>query len=680
VLSHEAWTRLSDRDPAILGRSIEINRHKLVIVGVMAPEFTGMDDLNRDVWVPMTMYGPLAKVDLFGADQPSEVNVIVRLAPAVTAARAEQALSPFIARVVEGERQARGARERRRPDTAANREAVAQPVVRLRATPNPLSLDVIALLSPVFAAFGLVLAAACANVSNVMLARANARHREIAVRLSLGASRGRVVRQLLTEGLLLALLGGAAGLTLAAFALRFGTSMLFLTLPPTPAVLMRVMPLDFDHRVFLFALAVATGTTLLFALVPALQATRLQLTPALRGDASGKLRASTLRNMLVVGQVAVSLVLLVGASTLVRNGSSIAAIELGFRARDVFSVNQRGNGDPLVARAATALRSDPRVTDLAVTSRNPLFGQMERAMATPLPGSRANVVTYVFVSPEYFPIVEIPIVRGRAFRSDEARGEAPVAVVSAAAAARLWPSRDPVGQRVRLEVPAGGGDALARHGEVQVVGVARDVVSGMVYEGEDAAHVYLPTSDAAPHASAILVRSRSSRDLRVDSVQRLLERTAADPMTFAVIPLPEMLDVQMYPLRAASWIGSALGFIALALSVSGLYGVLTYVLGQRRREIGIRMALGATAAAVVRLVMRYSARLVGVGAAVGLVFAFSVMKVLSAVVRLQKVSLLDVTSFAVGIILVVVAAALAAYVPARRASAIDPSTTLRSET
>ena len=268
VLSDQAWARLFDRDPRAIGRTIELNHETLVIVGVMRPGFSGLDDSPRDVWVPLTMYQAVATLDLFGPAQPREMVLTGRLRRGMTAAQAQAALTPFMTAV-------------------SGRSDAVHATVLLKATPAPISLELIAMLSPVFAAFGLVLVAACANVSNVMLARANARHREIGVRLSLGASRGRVVRLLLAEGVLIAGLAGLSGLALATATLRAGLALFVAMLPPSMAALIRVVPLDFDYRVFLFAAVASAGATVLFALVPALQATRGTLTYALRGEAGG---------------------------------------------------------------------------------------------------------------------------------------------------------------------------------------------------------------------------------------------------------------------------------------------------------------------------------------------------------------------------------------------------------
>ena len=217
------------------------------------------------------------------------------------------------------------------------------------------------------------------------------------------------------------------------------------------------------------------------------------------------------------------------------------------------------------------------------------------------------------------------------------------------------------------------------YGTILIIGVAKDVVSGFVYDGKDRAHLYLPTSFSGTHAGALLVRGRAPVEFRRDTLPALLERVHPDPFAFEALPLGEVLALQMFPLRVASWIGSLLGVIAMALSVSGLYGVLTYLLSQRTKEIGIRMALGATSAKVLTLVMRQCARLAALGMAIGVALAFAVMKALSSVIQNRNVSVVDAGAFAAAVLLVSAAAALAAFVPARRASRIDPSQALRAD-
>jgi predicted permease len=674
VLSHQAWTRLFDRDPTVVGRWIELNDQPFEIVGVLRPEFSGLDEVPLDLWLPLTRHDELVTPRLFDADHPRQIWFTGRLRSGVSRERAASALSALMKRLVD-------------KGDAVRAE------LRLQATPATISLEMLAVLSPVFAAFGLVLVTACANVSNMMLARGNARHREIGVRLSLGASRNRVVRQLLTEGLLISVLACFAALALAGVALRAGLAVLLGTLPSSIAAAIRVVPLVFDHRVFLFSLAVAAATTIMFALLPALQATRLSLTHALRGEAGTIVGTSRLRNVLVVGQVAVSVILLVVAITLARNGVAVATVDLGFETAGIVSVNQRGPGGSRVPRAATVLEADARVGQVAVTSRNPLFGEQAQMPVEPA-GSRSVIPTsYMFVSPEFFSLLPVPIVRGRNFQPEEARAEAPVAIISASGARALWGGADPLGKtvRARIEDPQAGVDEirkLNRIGEVAedlpgidvtIVGVAKDVVNGFVYQGRGVPHLYLPTTSQGEHAGAIVVRGRAGTNLRLDTLRTVLQRADSNPLAFEILPLDDVLALQTYPMRAASWIGLLLGAVALALSVSGLYGVLTYTWSQRTREIGVRMALGATATAVVRLVISQSTWLAGLGAAVGLAFAFSVMKALSVVVRLENVSVLDVVAFTAALTIAMAAAALAGYVPARRAARTDPSQTLRAD-
>jgi predicted permease len=550
----------------------------------------------------------------------------------------------------------------------------------------PLSLELITVLAPVFAAFGLVLLAACANVSSMMLARANARHREIGIRLSLGAGRGRIVRQLLTEGLLIAALAGAVGMLLARLTLQAGATITLATLPGSSANFVRIVPLVFDARVFLFTFAAAAAATVLFALLPALQGTRLRLTDALRGHLDSSLRASTLRHVLVGSQVAVSIVLLIATATVMRNGAALSATDVGFEPRGVMSIDAGVNDPTLLARAAALLESDPRVGAVAVASRRPLSEQIKRtpispaAPATPAdagPNSAAKTAVSIAsgqtrVSPEYFAMLHIPILQGRTFQREETRPAAAVAIISAAGARALWPDQNPIGKVVRV---------ASDNTTHVIVGVAGDVITGLVFEGREASHLYLPANLAdATAGDVLLVSSRDqARALRIEDFRAAFKPLHPDPLALEYLPLSEMMSLQMYPLNVTSWIGSILGGIALALSVTGLYGVLVYMLSQRTREIGIRMALGATASSVVRLVMTQSARLAGFGAIFGVVASFSVMTLLSAAVPLRGIAFVDASAFAAGMAIVVAAAVLAAYGPARRATRIDPSITLRAD-
>jgi predicted permease len=663
VLSHQAWSRLYARDSSAIGRTIDLVGRPFTIVGVVGPAFVGLDDMPRDIWASYPAFAA-AFPEMIATGRSAVVDITVRLQPGLTPDQVSAALTPLIQQALTG---------------VIDRATDARAQVTVQASPNPMSLSMLAILSPVFAAFVLVLVTACANVSNVMLARAIARHREIAVRLSLGASRNRVIRQLLTEGLLISLLSGLGGLALATVLLRGAMVVLFGTLPPSVAAILRFSPVGFDARVFLFALAAAATTTLLFALFPAMQASRLRLTDGLRGEGAG-MRRNTMQNALVVAQVAVSIVLVIVALTLARNGAAIGAIDLGYDTRGVLSVNVRESRVDLVSRLAEVLAAEPRVAEVAAATSNPMFVRTRAiaASSTRTPGAQAT--RYTFVSPEYFSVLRIPLARGRGFSQEDATAAAPVAIVSEATAQAFWPGEDPIGQTLTVE-PADGRpvDDLPGYSRITVIGTVRDVVSGLLVDGMDTAHVYLPASRGDRRASALLVRGRTERDVSPAVLQELFRQAASDPEAFEAFPLGELHALQVYPLRAASWVGCLLAGVALVLSVSGLYGVLTYTLNQRVKEIGIRIALGATSRAVVQLVMSQSARLAGIGAAIGLTAAYLAMRSLSTAVQLRHISLLDLVAFAAGVIVIVGAAALAAYHPARRAIRVSPAVTLRAD-
>ena len=410
---------------------------------------------------------------------------------------------------------------------------------------------------------------------------------------------------------------------------------------------------------------------------------------ALRGELSSGVRGARLRNAFVISQVAVSLILIIAAATLVRNGLALEQTEAGFDTGRLVSVRPGGR---LLQASYQALAASPHVEQIAVTSRNPLLGELFKSPVRNPQGNGILPVSYMFVSPDYFSMLRIPLIRGRGFEPDEARTEARVAVISAAAAQALWPGADPIGKTVRiLMAPEIREDAMTRSDlvsgadirdageDVVVIGVAADVVTGLVYEGRGP-HMYLPTTPAGAHAKDLLVRGRAAQDIRTDTLQAILRDVDPNPLSFSILALDEALALQMYPMMVASWIGLLLSAIALALSVSGLYGVVTYGLSQRVKEIGIRMALGATPSGIVGLVMRQSGRLVAIGAIVGLILSFSVLGVLAAVVPLENVSILDPAAFAAGTAIIALAAAVASFFPSRRATRIDPSHALRSET
>ena len=508
VLGYQAWVRLFDRDPAAVGREIDVNGHAFVVVGVLGPRFAGLHAMPRDLWLPLTAYARLVAPDLIAGEQTRALDVIVRLQTGVTLMQAQSAIAPT----------------RRRPPR--RRSATRGRKSGRRRRPVPLSLGLLALLSPVFVAFGLVLVAACANVSNVMLARAVQRQREIAVRVSLGASRGRIVGQLLTEGLLIAILAGFGAMCLTAWGLPVATTIFLGSLPPSLNAILRTAPLEIDHRVWLFAVAAGVVTTLAFALVPALQASRPTPMSALGSHGGSDRRGSRLRALLVASQVAIAVLLTIPALTLARNGAAMRDIDVGFEVEGVTSINVReGNAVDRIRQLALVMKSDSRFAQAAATSGNPLFGPSRTVTLE----SHGHVATMplMFVAPEYFATLRIPIMHGRGFRVDGSESNARVAVVSAATASAFWPGQDPLGKILRVVPSQRSADVLAGYAEVTVVGTAGDIVGGTIVDGPEAGRIYLPTSPGSPHAIALLVRA-PARDLAPEALQPVLQRAAPD--------------------------------------------------------------------------------------------------------------------------------------------------------
>ena len=377
----------------------------------------------------------------------------------------------------------------------------------------------------------------------------------------------------------------------------------------------------------------------MFALLPALQASRLSLTDALRGQGGSARRGSRLRSALVVGQVAVALVLVITALTLARNGASIGRMDLGFDPAGVLSVNVRGEQDQLARPLADGLKAEPRVATLAVTSGNPLFNSARRVARRAGRGSGGEGDTLHVRVAGVLPDAadpdrarpRLPRRRGAigGARRDRQRRHRERVLAGRGSDRQDDPDRSPrrlVGRRAS-RVPGGH---RRRH--------VRDIVTGMMVMGRDAGHIYLPMTSSDPHATAILVRGRTDRELNAEALQEIFRRVVPDPQVFEVLPLDEMRDLQMYPLLAAAWVGALLGAVALVLSVSGLYGVLTYAISQRRKEIGIRMALGATAGAVVRLVLQQSTRLAGIGGVIGVAVTLAVMTFLNAAIHFAAIT------------------------------------------
>ena len=641
MLSYRAWQTRFVSDPQIIGRRVLLRGILFEVVGVAPPGFTGIASRPTEFWAPLTMApafesGP----DLFGSGQPRALTIVGRLRPDHSERQAQAGLTLWAQHLTE---------------TAPDAGKANRGVLVSRASAKPLSVSATLAFVPILVAFSLVLLIGCANVANMMLARSVSRQREIAIRLSLGAARGRLVRQLLTESLLLALPAAVAGLFVSQAAIRICVSVLLATLPPgANDFSTRVPQFTPDLRVFAFTLVFALLSAVLFGLVPALQASR--------ADFSRQYRPSRFRNSLVIGQITVCVLLLVTAGHLLRGLDAVHGLDSGLSTRPTLDLSvQEKSREAILSRLA----AEPSLELLGAAKSAPVDRKI-LAPVMPADGGTLFSTATNRVSPEYFALFDLPILRGRNFTAAEAVANAPVAVLSQSAAQRLWPNRDAVGRSLHVDPNL----------TVSVIGVARDEISRWISNGEDRSLVYFPASVRAAgnhillsvHGDAQAARRKLEADL-----------TALDPRA-----LEEIRKIQIrewveedayYTFRVAYWLSSAVGCLALLLTLSGIYGVLSFVISQRTKEIGIRIAMGASARSVTNLALLQILRLACIGVVLGGVLALGLARAVASVVVVVHV--FDPAVYLGAVLLVLAASAAAAYVPSRRAAHIDPLITLR---
>jgi predicted permease len=660
VLSHAVWKARFGGDSAVVGRTVSIRGVPFQIVGIAREGFGGVENIPRDFWIPMSMMPDVSSgADLYDSSGGELLQTLTRLAPGV---RTEQATTALLA-------WARSATAARPSDKRA-----AAVHLTSRATPTVLSPPELAVFSPVLVSFGLVLIIACANVANMMLARGMARQREIGIRLSLGAGRGRLVRQLLTESMVLAVPSALLGLAVSRAALDLAGRAILSTIPPAYLVYVRVMPMQSDLRVFAFILAAAAAATLVFGLVPALQATRPGIVHASKGNFGAEHRPSRLRDALVISQVTAAALLLICSSVLLRNSHRMEAIDPGMHTTGALQVSFFGpSHDVAIAR----LRNSALVEQVAASSGSPLGGSFS-AIPMTAANSQTPVLTFCgAVAANYFPLLGIPVLEGRTFTPAEEKAGAPVVVISKATADRFWPGRSPIGEKLmtngKSTLVFGGRHALAH--EITVVGVVRDAATGPIVFGATRPAVYFPISEETPGAGlTIRVRGDEQRTKQIlnDDLDRALPGAVDEIHT-----LNEMIAGSLYGFQAAYWISSAIAAIALLLTLTGVYGVLSYIVTQRSREMGIRLALGATSGGISALILRQSLRLGSVGLAIGMVLALGASRILSH--ALAFMYMFDSVAYAGGALVVLAACLAAAFIPSRRAARIDPVVMLREE-
>ena len=660
VLSHAAWRSRFGADSSIVGKTIRVHGHALQVVGVATAGFGGLGDVPLDFWVPLTMNDVLFEGDSLATGRREALSIVARVRHGLETGQAEAWLASWM--------------RTHRPD-ARGREIPAGAELLSRATGIALSPEFALFFAPIAAAFLLVLLIACANVANMMLARGMARQRELGIRLSLGAARGRLVAQLLTESMQLALPAAAIGFLVSRLTIDLGIRLMFRTMSAEIAPYMRVIPLAPDGRVFIFMLVGAILAAVLFGLAPALQSTRPNVVQATRGDFDTDVRPARLRNGLVIAQMTVCVVLLVCAGILLRNVGRMQRLDLGLRTAGVVRLDAReaaGSRDRLLDVLATR----PEVRLLAAAT-DPPFSRRFPTVGAGATGGPVTPTFYDFVTASYFALLDVAILRGRTFTADEERSGAPVSIVSEATARLFWPGQDPLGKTLHLAIDSSrpGSSAITTRRSSRVVGVVPNVVLGTIIDPFDAPVVYFPAS-ARASGMAIIARVAPPTAITMRRIDSALARLAPDALE-ELHTLDAYMAGGVYPFRAAYWIAGVLGAIALLLTLTGVYGVVSYVVAQRSKELGIRVALGASPSSVVAMVMGQSMRLAAIGLGLGTLLALGVSRIFAAnIVRLDT---FEPMAFGGAALLVLASTIVAGYLPSRRAGRVDPIEALRSE-
>jgi predicted permease len=666
VLSHDLWQRRFGGDRGVLGRPVKLDGRELVVIGVAPRGFTGTAGINPcDFWIPRMMY---------------ELALGRRMAPFFDERRAT--LFGIIGRLKDGVTMEQGQAEaalmaqslaRDYPEENEGKGLVLLPLLRAQVDPNQRGGYVKAgvLLSSVVA---MVLLVACANLANMLLARANRRRRETAVRLALGARRGQLVRQLLVESLVLALISAGVGLLLASWSRSLLTR---LQTPYLPAGL----DLGLDARVLLFTLGLSVLTALLFGLIPALQSSRPGLVSAIKGEELGGPRrgwGAGVRGLLVVAQVSLSLVALIGAALFVLSVRNAQKVELGFESDHLlaasFDLDTRGydatRGRQALAAIVERARALPGVRSAAVAETLVLAGRgFPRTINVEgwvqKPGERL-VIHPNSVDPGYFETMGIPLLRGRLLTAQDRDGSPRVAVINRTMADRYW-NGDAVGGRFKL---AATGETL------EVIGVVRDVKYTGVDEKPRNA-VYFPISQVYTGAVTLHVRTGGEPALLAGLVRQVIQSVEPGLPLLDRRTMPQVLDALFWVPRTGAALLGLFGLLTLVLVVIGIYAIMSYAVAERRREIGIRLALGAGRSRVVLLLFRESMALVVAGVVLGLASAFLLSPLVSSL--LFGVGARSVLPYLAAALLISLVAALATYIPARRVTAISPMIVMRQE-
>ncbi|HEX5603761.1 MAG TPA: ABC transporter permease [Pyrinomonadaceae bacterium] len=662
IISHDLWQRLFNSDTSVIGKSLTLNAHQVEVIGVMPPGFELQFPITRhvDMWVPFV-------IDVADPDYHDRghnfLYTVGRLKQGVSQEQAQTEMN-LIA----------GQLQQQYPETNAEKG------VRVVPLHKQLVGNVESYLYMLFAAVGFLLLIACANVAGLLLARVTARHREVAIRIAVGASRWRLIRQLLTESVILSALSGLLGLLLA-----YGGVKLLVSL--TPSEVPRLHEIGLHVPVFLWTLAISVVTGVLFGLAPAIQASRPDLNTALKessGRNPGSFQGSSLRNLLVVSEVAVALLLLVGAGLMTKSFLRLQQVDPGFDATNVVSMN--------IALPTSKYREPQLLTfyDQLFERVKNLPGVKSVAAINPLPLGNSNVSNRFVVegapfvaladrpfagtrvvTPDYFQTMSIPQLKGRSFTEQDREKTPNVIIVNEALASRYWPNQDPIGKRLGLFEEDPGKQEWR-----EIVGVVGNVRSKAL-EIEVMPEVYFPYRQIPENFMNLVVRTASDPVSMVPAIRSQVLSVDKDQPVSDIMTMEQRVAKSVAAKRFVMSLLGAFSILALGLAAVGIYGVMAYLVTQRTQEIGVRMALGAQKRDVLRLVVGKGMVLAVVGTAIGLVASLALTRLMRSL--LFEVTPTDWLTFVIVSAVLLIVALLACYIPARRATKVDPLVALRYE-
>jgi len=675
VLSEHLWRNRFAADPTIVGRQISLNGLSFTVIGVAARTFIGTEaGLNRELWVPLSMQPVLNPPEAARAADPVSnrfhernshwLTAFARLKPGISREQAANELATVARRVGETYNGKVNA-ETLRSVQLLSMSGGMDPRDRLEAL--PLAWIVIAIVA-------VVLLIACANIASLLLARAAVRRRETAIRRALGASRPRLIKQWLTESVILGIAGGSLGLLLALWA----NQLLITYLQNTP---LASLDLSLDYRVLVFTLGVSVATGIVFGLAPALQASRLDIVTALKSEGVLQLASrSRLRAVFVTAQVTLSVVLLVSAGLFIRSLQSANAIDPGFSVERALTVPinlgllryDEAKGEDFYRNLLARVEAQPGVEGASLVRFAQLgFSHAQYQVFVEGGGGQTEDGTdtgFNVVGPKYFRTMETSLVRGRDFTESDRKGAPGVVVLNETLAAMLWPGADALGRRVSVNGPEGP--------FLEVVGVVRDGKYRSLGETPQP-YIYQPVLQSYDPKMTLVVRTTGAPRAIAPAVREQIRSLEANLPVADVKTLQEQVNLSLFPSRVAAWTLGGFGVLALLLAAIGIYGVVSYSVAQRTREIGVRMALGAKRRDVLQLVLGEGLLVVAIGLCLGLLLSAAATRLLSGF--LYGVGTTDPLTFVAVPLVLGFVALLASYIPSRRATKVDPLEALRYE-